>query len=78
MSNNKADFEKVVKGKNTKYSLYWQKQSGENNEVEFSFSQPYGFDIGNIESKIPLTTTTEKVSFSESQVKDAEISVNLR
>ena len=68
----------ITKGKNTKYSLYWQKQSGENNEVEFSFSQPYGFDIGSIESKIPLTTTAEKVSFSESQVKDAEISVNLR
>jgi hypothetical protein len=68
----------IVKGKNTKYNLYWQKQSGENNEVEFSFSQPYGFDLESIESKIPLTSTNEKVSFRESQIKDAEISVNLR
>ncbi len=68
----------IVKGKNTKYNFYWQKQSGENNEIEFSFSQPYGFDLGSIESKIPLTSTAEKVSFSESHVKDAEISVNLR
>ena len=34
---------KIIKNKNTKYSLVWQKQSGENNNFTFEFNPMYGF-----------------------------------
>ena len=67
----------IVKNKNTKYSLYWQKQSGENNDLEFSFNPPYGYYFGDIVSDVDYSKTAENINFSNKQEKDYQINIDL-
>lgn len=48
---------KIIKNKNTKYSLVWQKQSGENNNFSFEFNPMYGFKEEESFSNLNLSRT---------------------
>jgi len=67
----------IVKNTNTKYSLYWQKQSGENNEIEFIFNPPYGFYLGESEGNLDLTKTEENIGFTTKQQFDYQLNIEL-
>jgi len=67
----------IIKNKNTKYSLYWQKQSGENNDIEFSFNPPYGYYFGDVKSNTNHTKTQENVFFNIKQLTDYQINIEL-
>ncbi len=67
----------IVKNTNTKYSLYWQKQSGENNEIEFVFNPPYGYYFGDITSNTSYSKTAESTSFITKQETDYQINIDL-
>ena len=45
----------IIKGKNTKYSLLWQKQAGEEDSYLFSFSPLYGFNPDEFSSNKSLS-----------------------
>lgn len=67
----------IIKNSNTKYSLYWQKQPGEKNELEFNFNPPYGFDFGEIKSNLQTSKTNENVNFFTKQETNYEIEIEL-
>lgn len=67
----------IVKNNNTKYSLYWQKQSGENNEIEFIFNPPYGFYLWKSEGNLDLTKTEENIVFTTKQQFDYQLNIEL-
>lgn len=67
----------IVKNSNTRYSLYWQKQSGENNEIEFVFNPPYGFYFGEVDGNLDYTKTEENVGFTSKQTYDYQLNIEL-
>ncbi len=68
----------IIKNQKTDYSLIWQNQPGEDTRVEFSFSPPYGFDIGEVVSNKNTSFSKEKVDFNENQEGDFKVEVILK
>ena len=48
---------KIIKNKNTNYSLLWQKQSGETNKAQFEFTPLNGFEGVNVSSNQQYTVS---------------------
>lgn len=68
----------IIKNKNTKYSLLWQKQAGEEDNYLFTFSPLYGFTTEESNSNFQVNQTDGNLISSGSLKSNFRFNVNLK
>lgn len=69
---------KIVKGKNTEYSLLWQKQAGDSSIFNFDFTPIYGFEGVNPFSNYSLIVKENDFTISSNFTNNLRFKVDLK